>query len=279
MKKSGEILTRTGSIRSRRSVVFVDDEIQEFSADLLENLSKVDGFSDENILRSVAKTLHDGGKQSRRIDALSLEIGPSNSADLTSEPGVTYRHSVCFTEDGLFLDHDENNSYDIVNDILEEIIDNVITSAKLKALDIYFFHPLAGKDDISRMTETFSLTRSSMVDHTLRLKAAMRIILVESARQIVVCYRRILLEQAERLRVGEDSRQVAMDTITRLMSVTEDVAELAVIYLKNATRDVIDTTVHDVKIVLGRMTEKKEVEPVAQICQFDEEGDIVSVRL
>ena len=45
MKKSGEILTRTGSIRCRRSVVFVDDEIQEFSADLLENLSKVDGFS------------------------------------------------------------------------------------------------------------------------------------------------------------------------------------------------------------------------------------------
>lgn len=258
--------------------MFVDDQIQEFSEDLLENLSKVDGFTDENILKSVAKTLHDGGKQSSRIDALSLEIGPSNTADPNSELGVTYRHSVCITGDGIILDIDEK-SHEVVTAILDEIIEKAVATAKLKALDVYFYHPLAGKDDISKMTETFSLTRSSLVDHTLRLKAAMRIILVESARQIVVCYRRILLEQAHRLSLGEDSRSVALDTISRIMSVTEEVAELAVTYLKNATRDVIDTTVHDVKIVLGRMTENKEVDPVIQICQFDEEGDIINVPL
>jgi len=273
MKKS-EVLW-TGSVRSRRSVVFVDDQIQEFSEDLIENLSKVDGFSDENILKSVAKTLQDGG-QSRRIDALSLEIGPK--ADPNNKLAVTFRHSVCFTGEGHFLDIDEDPS-EIVSDILEEVIDNVIKTVKLKAVDVYFYHPLAGKDDVVNMTETFSLTRSSLVDHTLRLKAAMRIILVESARQIVVCYRRILLEQAERLSLGEDSIEVATDTIRRIMSVTEEVAELSVMYLKNATRDVIDTTVNDVKIVLGRMTEDREVEPVAEICQFDEEGDIISVKL
>ena len=92
----------------------------------------------------------------------------------------------------------------------------------------------------------------------------MKIILVQSAKQIVVSYRRILIEQAERLGQGEDSKEVAMDTISRIMDVTERVAELAVIYLKNATRDVIDTSVNDVKIVLGKMAENREIETVAE---------------
>jgi len=276
MKNSEEFWA--GSVRSKRSVVFVDDQIQEFSEDLLENLTKVDSFSDENILKSVAKTLQDGGHQNRRIDALSLEIGPSNKADPHGELAVTYRHSVCITGEDLFLAMEDDDPHDVVNNILDEVIDKAVKIAKLKPPDVYFYHPLAGKTDIAKMSETFSSTRTSLVDHTLRLKAAMRIILVESAKQIVVCYRRILMEQAERL-LGEDSREVAMDTITRIMSVTEEVADLAVTYLKNATRNVIDTSVNDVKIVLGRMTETREVEPLAEICHFDEDGDISCQRL
>lgn len=276
MKNSDEFWA--GSVRSRRSVVFVDDQIQEFGEDLLENLSKVDSFSDENILKSVARTLQDNG-QNRRIDALSLEIGPANKTDPKSELAFTYRHSVCITGEGLVLHLDEENPHQVVHEILEEIIDNVLKKAKSKALDVYFYHPLAGKDDIAQMTEKFSLTRTSVVDHTLRLKAAMRIILVESAKQIVVSYRRILLEQAERLAKGDNSSKVATDTIAKIMDVTERVAELAVTYLKNATRDVIDTSVNDVKIVLGRMNENKDIEPLAEICHFDEEGDIISERL
>jgi len=268
-----------GSVRSRRSVVFVDDQIQEFSKDLLENLTKVDSFSDESILKSVAKTLHDGGQQNRRIDALSLEIGPANKANPQGELAVTYRHSVCITGEELFLATEDDDPHDVVNNILDEVIDKAVKMSKRKPPDVYFYHPLAGKTDITKMSETFSSTRTSLVDHTLRLKAAMRIILVESAKQIVVCYRRILMEQAERLALGEDSREVAMDTITRIMSVTEEVADLAVTYLKNATRNVIDTSVNDVKIVLGRMTETREVEPLAEICHFDEDGDISCQRL
>lgn len=275
MKNSDEFWA--GSVRSRRSVVFVDDQIQEFGEDLLENLSKVDSFSDENILKSVARTLQDNG-QNRRIDALSLEIGPANKTDPKSELAVTYRHSVCITGEGLFLDLEED-PHEVVHEILDDIIDHVVKKAKSKALDVYFYHPLAGKDDIVQMTETFSLTRTSLLDHTLRLKAAMRIILVEAAKQIVVSYRRILLEQADRLAQGEDSTKVAMDTIAKIMDVTERVAELTVTYLKNATRDVIDTSVNDVKIVLGRMTENKEIEPLAEICHFDDDGDIISERL
>lgn len=275
MKNSDEFWT--GSVRSRRSVVFLDDQIQEFGEDLIKNLSKVDSFSDENILKSVARTLQDNG-QNRRIDALSLEIGSANKSDPKSELAFTYRHSVCITGDGHFLELDEDDPHEVVHEILEEIIDNVIKKAKSKALDVYFYHPLAGKDDIVQITEKFSLTRTSLVDHTLRLKAAMRIILVESAKQIVVSYRRILLEQAERLAQGEDGSKVATDTIAKIMDITERVAELAVTYLKNATRDVIDTSVNDVKIVLGRMNENKEIEPLAE-SHFDEDGDIISERL
>eukprot|EP00092_Neocalanus_flemingeri_P027302 GFUD01029613.1.p1 GENE.GFUD01029613.1~~GFUD01029613.1.p1 ORF type:complete len:275 (-),score=78.98 GFUD01029613.1:316-1140(-) len=260
-----------GSVRSRRSIVFVDDQIQEFGEDLLENLSKVDSFSDENILRSVAKTLKDNG-ENRRIDALSLEIGPSNKNDPKSERAYTYRHSVCITGDGDFLSLDHVDATEVVSDILDDVIDNVVEhKVDAQAIDLFFYHPLAGKSDIDQMTQKFSSTRSTLTDHTLRLKAAMRIILVQSAKQIVVSYRKILLEQAERLRVGEDSKEVAMDTMGRILDVTERVSELAVTYLKNATRDVIDTSVNDVKIVLGRMTENREIEPIAEINDFEEE--------
>lgn len=261
-----------GSVRSRRSVVFVDDHIQEFGHELLENLSRVDSFSDENILKSVAKTLHENG-QNRRIDALSLEIGPSNKSDPKSDLAFTYRHSVCITGDGNFLALDEVDSSEIVGDILDEVIANVVKcKATAQAVDLYFYHPLAGKADIDQMTNNFSSTSNTLTDHTVRLKAAMRIILMESAKQIVVSYRRILLEQAERLEQGEDSKQVAMDTISRIMDVTESVVELAVIYLKNATRDVVDTSVNDVKIILGRMTENREIEPVAEFDCIEQES-------
>ena len=62
------------------------------------------------------------------------------------------------------------------------------------------------------------------------------------------------------------------DTISRIMDVTESVVELAVIYLKNATRDVVDTSVNDVKIILGRMTENREIEPVAEFDCIEQES-------
>ena len=141
-------------------------------------------------------------------------------------------------------------------------------------MELYFYHPLAGKKDLIKMTETFSSTRSTLVDHTVRLKAAMRIILVESARQIVESYKRILTEHSDRISRGEDSSIVAVESVRRILDVTETVADMAVMYLKNATRDVVDTTVNDVKIVLGRLTDTNDIEPIAKICRFDSNDDI-----
>ena len=43
---------------SRRSVFYLDENLQELSAELFENLSELEELSDENIVQSVAKTLH-----------------------------------------------------------------------------------------------------------------------------------------------------------------------------------------------------------------------------
>ena len=256
---------------SRRSVFFIDDSLQEFSEELINNISKVDNYNDETLVRSVAETLHgrDGG--SRRIDALSMEVTPKDQSQ-SSKNAVTFRHSIFISAEGDIVNVDDPDAnvknIVIVKEIIDEVLDIAINiSTNRGAMELYFYHPLANKDDIEKMTDTFAQTRSSLTDQASRLKTAMKIILVMAAKQIVVSYRRILTEQAERLASGEDTDQVTMETYQRCLDVTERVAELAVIYLKAATRDVIDTSVNDVRIILGRMndSENSEIEELTKL--------------
>ena len=256
---------------SRRSVFFIDDSLQEFSEELINNISKVDNYNDETLVRSVAETLHgrDGG--SRRIDALSMEVTPKDQSQ-SSKNAVTFRHSIFISAEGDIVNVDDPDAnvknIVIVKEIIDEVLDIAINiSTNRGAMELYFYHPLANKNDIEKMTDTFAQTRSSLTDQASRLKTAMKIILVMAAKQIVVSYRRILTEQAERLASGEDTDQVTMETYQRCLDVTERVAELAVIYLKAATRDVIDTSVNDVRIILGRMndSENSEIEELTKL--------------
>ena len=256
---------------SRRSVFFIDDSLQEFSEELINNISKVDNYNDETLVRSVAETLHgrDGG--SRRIDALSMEVTPKDQSQ-SSKNAVTFRHSIFISAEGDIVNVDDPDAnvknIVIVKEIIDEVLDIAIDiSTNRGAMELYFYHPLANKNDIEKMTDTFAQTRSSLTDQASRLKTAMKIILVMAAKQIVVSYRRILTEQAERLASGEDTDQVTMETCQRCLDVTERVAELAVIYLKAATRDVIDTSVNDVRIILGRMndSENSEIEEITKL--------------
>ena len=256
---------------SRRSVFFIDDSLQEFSEELINNISKVDNYNDETLVRSVAETLHgrDGG--SRRIDALSMEVTPKDQSQ-SSKNAVTFRHSIFISAEGDIVNVDDPDAnvknIVIVKEIIDEVLDMAIDiSTNRGAMELYFYHPLANKEDIEKMTDTFAQTRSSLTDQASRLKTAMKIILVMAAKQIVVSYRRILTEQAERLASGEDTDQVTMETYQRCLDVTERVAELAVIYLKAATRDVIDTSVNDVRIILGRMndSENSEIEELTKL--------------
>ena len=256
---------------SRRSVFFIDDSLQEFSEELINNISKVDNYNDETLVRSVAETLHgrDGG--SRRIDFLSMEVTPKDQSQ-SSKNAVTFRHSIFISAEGDIVNVDDPDAnvknIVIVKEIIDEVLDIAIDiSTNRGAMELYFYHPLANKNDIEKMTDTFAQTRSSLTDQASRLKTAMKIILVMAAKQIVVSYRRILTEQAERLASGEDTDQVTMETCQRCLDVTERVAELAVIYLKAATRDVIDTSVNDVRIILGRMndSENSEIEELTKL--------------
>jgi len=252
----------------RRSVFLLDPELEKFGEELITNLSKVDNFSDESLLQSVAKTLKSkDGNDSRRIDALSLEITPAaRSSNPNHDLAFRFRHSICITGNGQVVTVDDTlEPLDIVCDILDEVIEKAVDSAKDTKVQLYFYHPLAGSEDVSLMTESFSLTASSLTDHAGRLKAAMKIILVMSAKQIVLSYRRILTEQALRLESGEPEEEVALQTCRRLLNVTESVSELAVTYLKNATRDIVDSSVNDVKIILGKMNERKEIEEVTRL--------------
>ena len=252
----------------RRSVFLLDTELEEFGEDLITNLSKAEKFSDESLLQSVAETLKSkDGNNSRRIDALSVEITPAARTSRSEQNlAFRFRHSICITGDGQVITVDDTlEPLDIVCDILDDIIDHAVQSAKETKVQLYFFHPLAGGEDVRMMTESFSQTASSLTDHAARLKAAMKIILVMSAKQIVVSYKRILVEQAQRLESGEPEEEVAMETCRRLLAVTETVSELAVSYLKAATRDIVDSSVNDVKIILGKMNENREIDEVTKL--------------
>ena len=249
---------------SRRSVFYLDENLQELSAELFENLSELEELSDENIVQSVAKTLHARDGAARRIDALSLEVSPKQEEGGQGggfERRVTFRQTVHISPAGNIVSRVEDVAADVlVGDILDEVISAAVEASRASPGPLYFHHPLAGREDVARMEDTFARTHGALTSQAARLKLAMKMILVSAAQQIVVSYRRILTEQAARLGAGEDAEVVSTETCRRCLEVTEQVAELAVVYLKNATRDVFDTSVNDVKIILGKMSEDSENE-------------------
>ena len=250
---------------SRRSVFYLDENLQELSAELFENLSELEELSDENIVQSVARTLHARDGAARRIDALSLEVSPKQEEEGGQGGGferrVTFRQTVHISHAGNIVSRVEDVAADVlVGDILDEVISAAVEASRASPGPLYFHHPLAGREDVARMEDTFARTHGALTSQAARLKLAMKMILVSAAQQIVVSYRRILTEQAARLGAGEDAEAVSTETCRRCLEVTEQVAELAVVYLKNATRDVFDTSVNDVKIILGKMSEDSDSE-------------------
>ena len=257
---------------SRRSVFYLDENLQELSAELFENLSELEELSDENIVQSVAKTLHARDGAARRIDALSLEVSPKQEEEGGQGGGferrVTFRQTVHISHAGNIVSRVEDVAADVlVGDILDEVISAAVEASRASPGPLYFHHPLAGREDVARMEDTFARTHGALTSQAARLKLAMKMILVSAAQQIVVSYRRILTEQAARLGAGEDAEVVSTETCRRCLEVTEQVAELAVVYLKNATRDVFDTSVNDVKIILGKMSEDSdnEIEAITKL--------------
>ena len=258
---------------SRRSVFYLDENLQELSAELFENLSELEELSDENIVQSVAKTLHARDGAARRIDALSLEVSPKQEEEDGGQGGgferrVTFRQTVHISPAGNIVSRVEDVAADVmVRDILDEVISAAVEASRASPGPLYFHHPLAGREDVARMEDTFARTHGALTSQAARLKLAMKMILVSAAQQIVVSYRRILTEQAARLGAGEDAEVVSTETCRRCLEVTEQVAELAVVYLKNATRDVFDTSVNDVKIILGKMSEDSdnEIEAITKL--------------
>ena len=256
---------------SRRSVFYLDENLQELSAELFENLSELEELSDENIVQSVARTLHARDGAARRIDALSLEVSPKQEEGGQGggfERRVTFRQTVHISHAGNIVSRVEDVAADVlVGDILDEVISAAVEASRASPGPLYFHHPLAGREDVARMEDTFARTQGALTSQAARLKLAMKMILVSAAQQIVVSYRRILTEQAARLGAGEDAEAVSTETCRRCLEVTEQVAELAVVYLKNATRDVFDTSVNDVKIILGKMSEDSdnEIEAITKL--------------
>lgn len=253
------------SIKSlHRSLVIVDEAL--FGQRLLEQLSQVENFSDENILRSVARTCE--GDIPNVIEALSLEVGPYSS-DLNETSNVTWRRSFCVTDLTKACLEDSRDGVDIVEDVLDEVITCAVNkSVESNAVTTYthFYHPLAGKEDVEKMTNCLDSTLTGLYDQRRKLEESYRVILVQAAKQIVVSYRRILLEQVARLRTGEeDAEMVAKETEDALLDVTMRVAELTVDFLKAATRSVVDSSMAEVKFILGRMSEDREIEFVSEL--------------
>lgn len=80
-----------------------------------------------------------------------------------------------------------------------------------------------------------------------KLSLAIKIILVQAARQLRLSYRRIVLEQQSL--AGEDgwTEDLAAVTGTRLMDVTDRTVRMAVEFIKNASRDVVESAVDSIQ--------------------------------
>ena len=229
----------------RRSLLLVEEAL--VGPRLLKDLATVDSQSDANLLRTVVNAI-EPEKLPDVLEALSLEVGAGRE--------LTWRRSVCITDliDACIEDCREE-AKQVVEEILEEVIGGVVErQVEVAAVTSYthFYHPLANSEDITRMTDVLHSTKSSLTDGAERLQEAYRIILVQAGRQIAVSYRNILLRQTAKLQgLGEESNDVAAETVGELLDVTRRVAELTVEFLKAATRDVVDSNVERVKHILA----------------------------
>ena len=239
----------------RRSLLLVEEAL--VGPRLLKDLATVDSQSDANLLRTVVNAI-EPEKLPDVLEALSLEVGAGRE--------LTWRRSVCITDliDACIEDCREE-AKQVVEEILEEVIGGVVErQVEVAAVTSYthFYHPLANSEDITRMTDVLHSTKSSLTDGAERLQEAYRIILVQAGRQIAVSYRNILLRQTAKLQgLGEESNDVAAETVGELLDVTRRVAELTVEFLKAATRDVVDSNVERVKHILA--TEMRQHEQPA----------------
>ena len=234
----------------RRSLFLVEEAL--VGPRLLNQLATAESQSDANLLRSVVNAI-EPDKLPDVLEALSLEVGAGRE--------LTWRRSICVTDliDACIEDCREE-AKQVVEEIIEEVIEEVVErQAEVAAVTSYthFYHPLANSEDITRMTSVLHSTKSSLTDGAERLQEAYRIILVQAGRQIAVSYRNILLRQTAKLQgLGEESNDVAAETVGELLDVTRRVAELTVEFLKAATRDVVDSNVERVKHILA--TEMRE---------------------
>ena len=236
----------------RRSLLLVEEAL--VGPRLLKDLATVDSQSDANLLRTVVNAI-EPEKLPDVLEALSLEVGAGRE--------LTWRRSVCITDliDACIEDCREE-AKQVVEEILEEVIGGVVErQVEVAAVTSYthFYHPLANSEDITRMTDVLHSTKSSLTDGAERLQEAYRIILVQAGRQIAVSYRNILLRQTAKLQgLGEESNDVAAETVGELLDVTRRVAELTVEFLKAATRDVVDSNVERVKHILATEMRQNE---------------------
>ena len=237
----------------RRSLLLVEEAL--VGPRLLNDLANVDSQSDANLLRTVVNAI-EPDKLPDVLEALSLEVGAGRE--------LTWRRSVCITDliDACIEDCREE-AKNVVEEILDEVIDEVVERQEVELTTVtsytHFYHPLANSEDITRMTDVLHSTKLSLTDGAERLQEAYRIILVQAGRQIAVSYRNILLRQTAKLQgLGEESNDVAAETVGELLDVTRRVAELTVEFLKAATRDVVDSNVERVKHILATEMRQNE---------------------
>jgi len=266
----------------RRSVVILNDD--EVRNELVENLGKVEAYSDVNLLKAVKQTCEKLGRKNLHIEALSLEVSTDRTKKFESNDlAVTFRHSVCLPQSfsrtelsGLvelsqpsgsgslqsvsFLDGDtkegEENSEDVQSipyidddEIAERNVESKVEGHNSAAVT-HFYHPLAGKKDITAMTGILEESQSSLCDGAHCLRRAMKIILIQSARQLVLSYRNILIEEVEMLQLAteeEERRRISQETVTRLVDVSIKISDLAVEYLKNASNFVVEHSVAQIE--------------------------------
>lgn len=224
-------------------------EIQSGSLDFSFETESDGEFDDTNVLEK--------HKSNFVGDALELEKDPKHDLGAIS----TLPFDI---ENIRFIDEfdEEYDQQSCDNEVVERAIENIDRSDLDKITSTQIISCQDINIDLSRariepqlvvpealpgVTRIVLESRLILRQASAKLSLAIKIILVQAARQLRLSYSRIVMEQQAVAGESGWSEELAAMTGTRLMDVTDRTVRMAVEFIKNASRDVVETAVDSIK--------------------------------
>eukprot|EP00088_Acartia_fossae_P056077 TRINITY_DN6525_c0_g1_i9.p1 TRINITY_DN6525_c0_g1~~TRINITY_DN6525_c0_g1_i9.p1 ORF type:complete len:339 (-),score=61.96 TRINITY_DN6525_c0_g1_i9:239-1255(-) len=191
--------------------------LRKWSSDLILQQSTQQNNHD-NQIDKITKKPTKRIRPSSTLDALSLE-----KHTIWQDGRITETYTVTSF-------HVSDNSEELVNDLLDEILEFVVDTAERKRreqiVEGYLTKalpaPLVSRDEVQQLGQSLSTASVSLQSSTIRLRAAWKLILVSTAQQLCISFRRILEKYDFELRCqleeqGLEQRSILTDSTSGIL--------------------------------------------------------------